>query len=40
MIEETPLDLPSDKEWERRKKILEKNFVEKSCPGIMSEERF
>jgi len=32
MIEETPLDLPSDNEWDRRKKILEKNFVENSCP--------
>ena len=33
MIEETPLTFPNENELLRRKKILEKNFVESICPN-------
>ena len=33
MLEEQPIPMPDNNEWQRRKKILEKNFVEKICPN-------
>lgn len=33
MLEETPLTFPTENEFLRRKKILEKNFVDNICPN-------
>ena len=33
MFEESPLTFPNEDERQRRKKILEKNFVENICPN-------